>query len=178
MPETACGLWRCLLVDLKPVLWKPVCCQVSCLFSSVSPFPWAPHIFLTCIVELLVLNTSVINFELPIMRRCHIKERCKSTSPMGSFNQDRIQLWVLCILLPMSSILPLLFESESVPGWRLSCESVPVSVSVWIWFYLCVSLCVCVFLSAVWLLLSLLSLSTRKCFVFVEQDRKRCTEKK
>lgn len=48
---------------------------------------WAPHMFLTWGVKIHVLNTLVINFKLPVMHRCHIKEQYKSTSLKGSFNQ-------------------------------------------------------------------------------------------
>lgn len=79
------------------------------------------------------LNTLVINTELPVMNPCHIKKRNKKHFPLGLFNQDWAQTWIPYFMFPVSSVL-----SESVPAWRLSCDSVPVSD-----FAICVCVCSC-----------------------------------
>lgn len=78
------------------------------------------------------------NLKAPKMYQCWIrKKKFKSTSPWSNLtnSEPRFEFSALYIFCHFLSIC-LLCESEPLPAWMLSCESIPVSLSV-------CSICVC-----------------------------------
>jgi len=62
-----------------------------------------------------------------------------------SLNLQQSWVWILSLVLPVfCPLVCLLYESESVPAWRLSWKSVPVSVSVPVLVSLPVWMCLCI----------------------------------
>lgn len=102
--------------------------------SSVSHIPHASHMKHRNVVSLKALMT---NLESPIAHGCPIKEINQSTFPWCRLIESYAKLSFLYF-----SVLCPLFR-ESMPAWRLYCESFPVYTCVLENVSLCMCLCVC-----------------------------------
>lgn len=96
-------------------------------------------------------NASVINSESPIMDLCHMKERKEEKHfpfPLELFKHEesRFKFSASCSSFYLLLSVCQVYGSESVPVWRLSCET--AFSCFFVFFYLCVSLLfvLCLFL--------------------------------
>lgn len=97
-------------------------------------------VFLRISPALHGLYMLVINSELQIMHRCHIRGRNKKALPLESFNQDGVWIWILYFLLLSSSVLSFCCCCLKAFLWICPCLCL-LSVCVW-WLCMCVELCV------------------------------------
>ena len=96
----------------------------------------------------------MINFQSPIMYLCHLKEK---KIPLKWLNPEWVQSCILFFTLSLYYLLCLLYESESMSVWMLSCDYVTVCLMS---MCECVYVCVYLFVSLykyVWFVFSCVS---------------------
>lgn len=117
----------------------------SCSYGdNISYITWAHSQTL-----LHTLNALVIKSESSIMHLCCTEERNSSTSPLGWPNQERIKIWTLYFILPMSSVIHVSIVWAWIGAWLVNLSSC---------LYLCVWLSVSVLIKGL-------------CSAFTEQHR-------